>query len=100
MNRASSAGWFLALILSLLVSLLIGLFLVWLSIERTDTAYSIRQLRGEVEKRAALKDKLEVERDKLLAPYELGRKAAEFGMREARPGQIRKLEIPRPKENE
>lgn len=99
MNRASSSGWLLALIISLLFSLVIGLFLVWLSIERTDTAYSIRQLRGEVERRISLKNKLEVERDKLLAPYELGRKAAAFGMHEARPGQIRKLKIPRPEED-
>lgn len=95
MSQASSAGWLLMLVLSLLLSLIMGLTLVWVSIERTDMAFSIRQLRADVEKRAVLKTKLEVERDKLLAPYVLGQKAARFGMREAKPGQIRKMEIPR-----
>ena len=68
MSQMSSSGWLLAFIISLLLSLLMGLALVWLSIERTDKAYSIRQLRNEVEQRAVLKTKLEVERDRLLAP--------------------------------
>ena len=67
MSQMSSSGWLLAFIISLLLSLLMGLALVWLSIERTDKAYSIRQLRNEVEQRAVLKTKLEVERDRLLA---------------------------------
>lgn len=91
MSRFIPGGWMLTFVLSLLLSLVTGLGLVWLSIERTDMAYSIRQLRGEVERRAVLQTKLEVERDRLLAPSVLGRKAAEFGMREARPGQIRRL---------
>ena len=49
MSQMSSSGWLLAFIISLLLSLLMGLALVWLSIERTDKAYSIRQLRNEVE---------------------------------------------------
>ena len=69
MSQMSSSGWLLAFIISLLLSLLMGLALVWLSIERTDKAYSIRQLRNEVEQRAVLKTKLEVERDRLLAPH-------------------------------
>ena len=75
MSQMSSSGWLLAFIISLLLSLLKGLALVWLSIERTDKAYSIRQLRNEVEQRAVLKTKLEVERDRLLAPHVLRRKA-------------------------
>ena len=71
MSQMSSSGWLLAFIISLLLSLLMGLALVWLSIERTDKAYSIRQLRNEVEQRAVLKTKLEVERDRLLAPHVL-----------------------------
>lgn len=67
MSQMSSSGWLLAFIISLLLSLLMGLALVWLSIERTDKAYSIRQLRNEVEQRAVLKTKLEVERDRLLS---------------------------------
>ena len=74
MSQMSSSGWLLAFIISLLLSLLMGLALVWLSIERTDKAYSIRQLRNEVEQRAVLKTKLEVERDRLLAPHAEKRK--------------------------
>lgn len=94
MSQISSPGWLLALILSLLLSLLTGLVLIWLSIERTDKAYTIRQLRNELDERAVLRTKLEVERDRLLAPVVLGRKAEQLGMREARPGQIRRLPDP------
>ena len=38
MSQMSSSGWLLAFIISLLLSLLMGLALVWLSIERTDKA--------------------------------------------------------------
>ena len=96
MSQMSSSGWLLAFIISLLLSLLMGLALVWLSIERTDKAYSIRQLRNEVEQRAVLKTKLEVERDRLLAPHVLRRKAIQLGMSEAKPGQIRRMPDPWP----
>ena len=94
MSQMSSNGWLLAFILSLLLSLLMGLALVWLSIERTDKAYAIRQLRADVEERAVLKTKLEVERDRLLAPHVLRRKAQQLGMTEAKPGQIRRMPGP------
>lgn len=94
MSQTSSSGWLLLLVLSLLFSLVMGLALVWLSIERTDMAFTIRQLRGQLEERIVLKAKLEIERDRLLSPHILGRKADELGMREARPGQIRKLPDP------
>lgn len=90
----SSRGWFLFLVLSILLSLVTGLVLVWLSIERADSAFRIGQLQAEVERRIALKAKLEVERDKLLAPYELRRKAEALLMHEAKAGQIRKLSLP------
>lgn len=40
--------------------------------------------------------KLEVERDSLLSPYVLGRKAEQLGMGMADPGQVRRLEVPAP----
>ncbi len=94
MSSMSQSGWLLALILSVLLSLLTGLALVWLSIERTDKAYAIRQLRGGVEERRVLKSKLEIERDRLLAPQILREKAAVLGMSEARAGQIRRMTDP------
>lgn len=94
MSQASSGGWLLVLVLSLLFSLVMGLALVWLSIERTDMAFTIRQLRGQLEERIVLKAKLEIERDRLLSPAILGRKAEELGMHEAKAGQIRKMPAP------
>ena len=94
MSQASSGGWLLVLVLSLLFSLVTGLALVWLSIERTDMAFTIRQLRGQLEERVILKAKLEIERDHLLSPQILGRKAEELGMHEAKPGQVRKMPAP------
>ena len=91
-DSSSGSGWLLALVLSILTSLILGLTLVWLSIEITDMTYSIGQLQASVSERRALKAKLEVERDRLLSPYELGRAALTRGMREAVPGQIRHLE--------
>ncbi len=96
MSQMSSSGWLLAFVISLLMSLLMGLALIWLSIERTDKAYTIRQLKSEVEQRSVLKSKLEVERDRLLAPQVLRRKAAQLGMSEARAGQIRRMPDPGP----
>ncbi len=96
MSQMSSSGWLLAFVISLLMSLLMGLPLIWLSIERTDKAYTIRQLKSEVEQRSVLKSKLEVERDRLLAPQVLRRKAAQLGMSEARAGQIRRMPDPGP----
>ena len=91
-EHVTGSGWLLALILSILTSLVLGLTLVWLSIESTDMTYAIGQLQASVSERNALKAKLEVERDRLLSPYELGRAALTLGMREATSGQIRYLE--------
>ncbi len=92
MNYVWTPGWKLSLMISLLFSLVMGLCLVWLSIERTDMAFALRTLHAQVEEHSMLQNKLEVERDKLLAPAVLSRKAAILGMRAAKPGQIRKIE--------
>ncbi len=91
MIAQSSKGWFLFVVMSVLMSLVLGLVLVWLSIERTDLAYSIRKMRIQLENNLALKNKLEVERDILLSPYELGREAIKLKMSDAKAGQIRKI---------
>lgn len=91
-NESNGSGWLLTLIVSLLLSLVFGLVLVWMSIESTDRTYAIGQLHVQLAERKALKAKLEVERDRLLSPYELGRAALALGMREALPGQIRRLD--------
>ena len=87
-----AGGWMLGLVLSLLFSMVLGVALIWLSIARNDTAYSIHKLQKRVEEARSHVNKLEVERDSLLSPYELGKKAEELGMGMADPGQVRRLE--------
>jgi len=73
--------------------MVMGLVLVWSSIERTDITYFISIAQNELKERLALKAKLEVERERLLSPYELRRRAAASGMGEPKPGQIRRMEM-------
>lgn len=87
-------SWLILLVVMTLALPLMGLVLVWSSIERTDTTYFINIAQVEARERQALHSKLEVERDRLLSPYELRRKAEEFGMKEPRAGQIRRMELP------
>ena len=86
-------GWLLVLALGLLSCMVMGLVLVWSGIERTDTTYFINIAQNELRERQALKAKLEVERERLLSPYELRRRAGEAGMGEPKPGQIRRMEV-------
>lgn len=88
-----SRGWIIALVLELLGLPVFGLVLVWSGIERTDTTYFINIAQTEARERQQLRAKLEVERERLLSPYELRRKAEEFGMSEPKAGQVRRLEI-------
>lgn len=86
-------SWLILLALELLALPVMGLIMVWSGIERTDTTYFINIARNEVREREALHAKLQVERDRLLSPYELRRRAEEFGMKEPRPGQVRAMEM-------
>ncbi|MBQ4567251.1 MAG: hypothetical protein IJA79_03880 [Desulfovibrio sp.] len=86
-------GWLLVLALGLLSCMVMGLVLVWSGIERTDTTYFINIAQNELRERQALTAKLEVERERLLSPYELRRRAEEAGMREPKPGQIRRMQV-------
>ena len=95
-STLGSGGWLLTLIVSLLFSMVLGLALVWLSIDRNDTAYGIHKMQARVEEVRAHVGKLEVERDSLLSPYVLGRKAEQLGRGMADPGLVRRLEGPAP----
>ena len=90
--RAGRA-WLVALALEILALPVMGLILVWSGIERTDTTYFINVAQNEIREKKALRAKLEVERDRLLSPHELRKKAAEFDMREPGPGQVRRMEL-------
>ena len=55
-----SGGWFLMLIVSILFSLIMGVALTWLCIDRSDTAYSIQKMQRQTESARAHVAKLEV----------------------------------------
>ena len=95
-STLGSGGWLLTLIVSLLFSMVLGLALVWLSIDRNDTAYGIHKMQARVEEVRAHVGKLEVERDSLLSPYVLGRKAAQRGRGGPDPGRVGRGEGPAP----
>ena len=85
-------GLVLALILSCITAVALGLAMVLISIDRTELAYGVQRLKSELRTRGTHSTQLEVERERLLSPYVLGKKAGELGMREARPGQTRRMD--------
>lgn len=85
-------GYALSVILSALCALVLGLTCVWLNIERVDAAYGLKQLQSQVDATEAHRDKLLVERDKLVSPYRLRGLAEEYGLGPAAPGQVRRMD--------
>ena len=69
------------------------LILVWSNIERIDTTYFINIAQNKLQERKALRAKLEVERERLLSPVRAAPQGAEeIGMKEPKPGQVRRME--------
>ncbi len=91
-KHKSGKGWLLAIALGILSSMVMGLVMVWSNIERMDINYFINIMQADLRDKEAHRAKLEVEREHLLSPYELGRKAAAFGMHQAKAGQIRRVD--------
>lgn len=91
-GKVQTKSWLLLLALGLLTCMTMCLILVWSNIERIDTTYFINIAQNKLQERKALRAKLEVERERLLSPYELRRKAEEIGMKEPKPGQVRRME--------
>ena len=89
-SKRGSTGWLLLIVLGILSCMVMSLVMVWVNIERMDTSYFINILQEDIREKQALKAKLEVEREHLLSPYELGRRAEAFGMHQPKPGQIRR----------
>ena len=86
-----SGGLVLALIISCVTSVALGLVLAWVSIERTALGYSTHKLQGDFDSRNTHVTQLEIERDRLISPYILERKAKELGMKKGLAGQIRRM---------
>ncbi|MFP5223016.1 MAG: hypothetical protein ACLGSA_12065 [Acidobacteriota bacterium] len=83
--------WALTLGFSVLTLLALGLGLTWVNIERVDMAYELKRIQTEIDSQEALISKLEVERNTLLTPERLRILATQYGLTQARPGQIRRL---------
>lgn len=93
--------WALTLAFCLFTLLALGLGITWVNIERVDMAYELKRLQTEIDSQEALISKLEVERNTLLTPERLRVLAGQYGLSQARPGQIRRLsaageELPSP----
>lgn len=91
--RPAGRGWLLVLAWGILACMAMGLVLVWVNIERMDTNYFINIAQNTLNERKSLRAKLQVERERLLSPYELRRRAEEFGMKEPKPGQVRRMQL-------
>ncbi len=87
-----AGGWFLAILLSLLFTGVLGHFAIYINMEHNNTLYEIRNIQRELDTKNSLLAKLEVEYSRLLSPYSLEKKAQELGMGIAKTGQIRRLD--------
>lgn len=84
-------GLVLVLVISVATLVALALTLVWLNIERTKLAYDVNTLQRELKQIRDLNSKLSVEREHLLSPHELGKKAELLKLGSAKPGQIRRM---------
>ncbi len=91
MIKGVTKEWALTMAFCVLTLLALGLGLTWVNIERVDMAYELKRLQTEIDTQEALISKLEVERNTMLTPERLRVLAAQYGLTQARPGQIRRL---------
>lgn len=97
MNSLTGKEFFWMLLLLIILVLGLGLASVWVNIERMDLAYDLKKMETELDQKAALVTKLEVERNNLSSPYRLKRLAEKYNLRPAVAGQIRRLDESDPK---
>ena len=71
----SGRGSFLDVGLMFLLTIVLGLALVWVNIERVDLAYELKTLERELQEKQDQHSKLQVERHFLLAPASLRARA-------------------------
>lgn len=91
MKKGVTKEWAITMAFSVLMFLALGLGLTWVNIERVDMAYELKRLQTEIMAQEALISKLEVERNTMLTPERLRVLAGQYGLTQARPGQIRRL---------
>jgi cell division protein FtsL len=89
----SNAGsGYLGVGLMFVVTIILGLGLVWVNIERVDLAYELKTLERELQEKQEQNSKLQVERHYLLAPATLRDRAEKSGLRPPRRDQIRTMQ--------
>ena len=91
-GKVQTKSWLLLLALGLLTCMTMCLILVWSNIERIDTTYFITIAENNLLERKALRAKQDELMERLVSPMELRRKAEEIGMKEPKPGQVRRME--------
>lgn len=74
------------------VTIILGLALVWVNIERVDLAYELKTLERELQEKQDQNSKLQVERHYLMAPATLRARAEVAGLRPPARDQIRILQ--------
>ena len=74
-----------------LITMFLGLSLVWVNIELVDLSYSIKKLQATLQEQKDLKAKLELESVNLMSSYRLREKAEEFGLEPPKADQIRHM---------
>ena len=90
MSGSRSGFWSVGLMF--LVTIALGLGLVWVNMERVDLAYELKSLERELQEKQEQNSKLQVERHYLLAPATLRVRAEMAGLKPPRRDQIRTLE--------
>ncbi len=88
-TQGERKGWLFCITVGVLSAMLMILVLVWVNIERTDINYFYNSRQADLREKKAHKAKLEVEREYLLSPRELGRRAEGLGLHKPKAGQIR-----------
>ena len=90
--KTEQGGLILPLVISMSILVALALTLTWLNIERTKLAYRARVLQNDMARIVDLNAKLSIEREHLLSPYELRKKAERMRLGPAQPGQIRRMQ--------
>lgn len=83
---------YLGVSLLFVVTIVLGLCLVWINIERVDLAYDLKRLERDLQQSREQNSKLQVERQYLLAPATLRERAERMGLRPPNREQIRMLQ--------
>ncbi|NLY40567.1 MAG: hypothetical protein GX055_02950 [Desulfovibrionales bacterium] len=81
-----------ALVLMFVLAIILGLSLVWVNIERVDSAYALKSLERTYQDKQDQHSKLLIERQYLLAPATLRERAEKAGLHSPRREQIRMIE--------